>query len=171
MLVKCCFFPERFEIQDGHVHPGLWLAETFLAHLTLWVRERVRWAIVTTQQKTEGAVDILPKALNTNPSTTKFNEMKNKNWLKIKILYVLSNGKTPEFVSLFGMKSHIHMAHQYHFKMNILQILHSNWMNNKIFKIFEICTFRSLSDKFISETVKDGGNPSTYCRKLSIQFI
>ena len=42
---------------------------------------------------------------------------------------------------------------------------------SKTFKILEIWTFRSLSVKFISETVKDRGNPSTYCRKLSIQFI
>ena len=55
--------------------------------------------------------------------------------------------------------------------MNTLQKLHSNWMKNKTFKILEICTFRSLSVKFISETVKDRGNPSTHCRKLSIQFI
>jgi hypothetical protein len=41
----------------------------------------------------------------------------------------------------------------------------------KTFKILEICTFRSLSVKFISETVKDRGSPWTYCRKLSIQFI
>jgi hypothetical protein len=55
--------------------------------------------------------------------------------------------------------------------MNTLQKLHSNWMKSKTFKILEIWTFRSLSVKFISETVKDRGNPSTYCRKLSIQFI
>jgi hypothetical protein len=42
---------------------------------------------------------------------------------------------------------------------------------SKSFKILEIWTFRSLSVKFISETVKDTGNPSTYCRKLSIQFF
>ena len=55
--------------------------------------------------------------------------------------------------------------------MYTLQKLHSNWMENKTFKILEICTFRSLSVKFISETIKDRGNPLTYCRKLSIQFI
>jgi hypothetical protein len=42
---------------------------------------------------------------------------------------------------------------------------------SKTFKILEIWTFWSFSVKFISETVKDRGNPSTYCRKLSIQFI
>ena len=39
--------------------------------------------------------------------------------------------------------------------MNTLQKLHSNWMKNKTFKILEICTFRSLLVKFISETVND----------------
>ena len=48
-----------------------------------------------------------------------------------------------------------------------LQKLHSNWMKNKTFKILEICTFLSLSVKFISQTV----NPSTNCIKFSIQFI
>jgi hypothetical protein len=45
-----------------------------------------------------------------------------------------------------------------------MQKLHSNWMKIKTFTILEICTFRSLSVKFISETVKDRGNPSTFCR-------
>ena len=42
---------------------------------------------------------------------------------------------------------------------------------SKTFKMLEIWSFRSLSFKFISETVKDRGNPWTHCRKLSIQFI
>jgi hypothetical protein len=50
---------------------------------------------------------------------------------------------------------------------NYIQI---GW-KSKTFNILEIWTFRSLSVKFISETVKDRGNPSIYCRKLSIQFI
>ena len=43
-------------------------------------------------------------------------------------------------------------------------------MKNKNFQIMEIGTFRSLSTKFFSETVKDTGNLSTYYRKLSTQF-
>jgi len=44
-------------------------------------------------------------------------------------------------------------------------------MKNKTFKSLEIGAFRTLLVKFISETVKDRGNPSTYYRKLSTHFI
>jgi len=44
-------------------------------------------------------------------------------------------------------------------------------MKNKTFKILEIGTFQTFSFKFISETVKDRGNPSAYYRKPSTQFI
>ena len=50
------------------------------------------------------------------------------------------------------------------------QYIQIGW-TSKTFKILEILTFPSLSVKFISETVKDRWNPSTYCRKLSIHFI
>jgi len=45
-------------------------------------------------------------------------------------------------------------------------------MKNKNFQILEIGTFRQpLSFKFVSETVKDRGNQSTYYRELSLQSI
>ena len=39
------------------------------------------------------------------------------------------------------------------------------------FQTYEIGTVRPLSVKFSSETVKDRGNPPTYCRKFSEKFI
>jgi hypothetical protein len=44
-------------------------------------------------------------------------------------------------------------------------------MRNKNFQILEIGYFGPLSVKFISEIVKDRGNPSTYYGKLSTQAI
>ena len=44
-------------------------------------------------------------------------------------------------------------------------------MRNKNFQILEIGYFGLLSVKFISEIVKDRGNPSTYYGKLSTQAI
>jgi hypothetical protein len=44
-------------------------------------------------------------------------------------------------------------------------------MKNKNFQILEIGTFRPLSIKFVSETVKDRGYQSTYYWELSTQSI